>query len=409
VHGKTGTKLGPTPDFNVWSEPENWSRVTAFTKPLVVPSQDSVPGGNVAGDSSRQTGTATTVIVPFHRNLSQLASCLAAIRRGAPAAELIVAADGARDDCRPLADAHRARVVEIAGPLGPAAARNRAAAVATGDILVFVDTDVVVADDAIERLCGCLAAHPDVTGVFGAYDEQPPERNFSSRYRNLSHSYVHQRASTRALTFWAGLGAVRADAFRAVGGFDERFRRPCVEDIDLGYRLSTAGYALRVEASARGQHLKRWTLVGGVRSDVFDRGVPWTQLILRSGMLANDLNTSTALRASLVLSYVLLGAIVVAPFMPVAWAMGALAVAGSALAALVALNWEYYRWFQRREGAGFAVRVVAVHVLHHLCNGVSLAAGVVLTFASRWGIRLPGALPAEPWKGPAEPWTGRIA
>jgi hypothetical protein len=33
----------------------------------------------------------------------------------------------------------------------------------------------------------------------------------------------------------------------------------------------------------------------------------------------------------------------------------------------------------------------------------------VLTFASRWGIRLPGALPAEPWKGPAEPWTGRIA
>jgi GT2 family glycosyltransferase len=312
---------------------------------------------------------------------------------------LIVAADGAVDDCRALAAAHRARVVEIAGPLGPAAARNRAAAIAAGDILVFVDTDVVVAEDAIERLCDCLAAHPDVAGVFGAYDEEPPERNFSSRYRNLSHSYVHQRANTRALTFWAGLGAMRAKALGAVGGFDERFRRPSVEDIDLGYRLSLAGYTLRVEPAARGRHLKRWTLFGGALSDVRDRGVPWMQLILRSGLLANDLNTSTALRASLVLSYVLLAAIVTAPFLRAGWTAGAIAVAAGALSALVVLNWGYYRWFQQREGAGFAVRVVAVHVLHHLCNGVSMAAGAALTCASRWGIRLPGALPATPWTG----------
>jgi glycosyltransferase involved in cell wall biosynthesis len=380
--------------------------VTETTKPFVVPSRDSISRGNVAGDSSRapsettgETTVETTVIVPFHRNLSQLSACLAAIRRAAPGAELIVAADGALDDCRPLAAAHRARVIEIDGPQGPAAARNHAAAVATGEVLIFVDTDVVVAEDAIERLSGYLAANPGVAGVFGAYDEEPPERNFSSRYRNLSHSYVHQRASTRALTFWGGLGALRADAFNAIGGFDERFRRPCVEDIDLGYRLSMAGYELRVEAAARGRHLKRWTLLGGVVSDVRDRGVPWTQLILRSGLLANDLNTSTALRVSLVLSYVLVGALLAAPFLPTAWAIGALAVAGGGLAALVALNWEYYRWFQRREGTGFAVRVIAVHILHHLCNGVSLAWGAMLTFASRRGIQLPGALPAGPWTG----------
>jgi glycosyltransferase involved in cell wall biosynthesis len=380
--------------------------VTQAGKPFVVSTTDST---TVAVERRHPISPAAalvtaTVIVPFHRNLTQLAQCLAAIRVASPATEVIVAADGAVDDCHALAIAQGARVVEIAGPpRGPAAARNRAAAVATGEMLLFVDTDVVVAPDAIGRLLGYLQAHPDVAGVFGAYDEQPPEPNFSSRYRNLSHSYIHQVARARALTFWAGLGAVRTDAFRAVGGFDERFRRPSVEDIDLGYRLSAAGYELRIEPAARGRHLKRWTLVGGAISDIRDRGVPWTQLILRSRLLADDLNTTWPLRISLALSNLILAAMLAALVAPVRLRPASLFVGLAALAGLLALNWRYYEWFYQRGGFGFAARVVAVHILHHLCNGISLAYGTIVTFATRAGLRLPGALPTEPWTGSSSP------
>ena len=83
-------------------------------------------------------------IVPFHRGLPSLARCLDALAPLPPDSELIIAADGAVDDCRPLASLHQARIVAVTGPSGPAVARNAAAASAIGDVLVFIDADVAV-------------------------------------------------------------------------------------------------------------------------------------------------------------------------------------------------------------------------------------------------------------------------
>lgn len=330
--------------------------------------------------------------MPFHRNLGQLQRCLSAIRQSAPDVELIVAADGAVEDCRPLATEVGARVIVVPGPSGPAVARNRAAAAATGDLLFFVDTDVVVAPDAIPGMRALLDGDPSIAGVFGAYDLTPAAPNFMSQFKNLSHAYVHEIANRQASTFWAGLGALRAGAFRAVGGYDERFARPSVEDIDLGYRLVSHGYPLRLDPSFRACHLKHWTLWNCIVTDIRARGVPWTQLIHRFQALANDLNTSIALRLSVVVAYLVVASLALVWFTP--WALLATA---ALLFALYALNADYYRWFAARRGWGFALRVLPVHLIHHLCNGISFIAGTVLFTATRFGITLPGTLPAGAW------------
>src|SRR5205809_7691839 len=94
-----------------------------------------------------------TVIIPFHRNLNHLRLSLTAVRQSMPDAEVLIAADGAADDCRALAAAAGAQVVVIPRTSGPAVARNRAAALATGDVLAFVDADVVVAPQALPGMC----------------------------------------------------------------------------------------------------------------------------------------------------------------------------------------------------------------------------------------------------------------
>ena len=134
---------------------------------------------------------------------------------------------------------------------------------------------------------------PELAAVFGAYDERPRDAGFISQYRNLSHSYFHQTSNAEARTFWAGLGAIRREAFDAVGGFDERFGRPSVEDIDFGYRMSGLGYKILLDPTIRGCHLKRWTLRSAIVSDLRDRGIPWTQLMLKFARLDNDLNVQT--------------------------------------------------------------------------------------------------------------------
>jgi glycosyltransferase involved in cell wall biosynthesis len=332
-----------------------------------------------------------SIIVPFHSNLPLLERALAGVTPLAPGDELIVAADGAVDDCHALADAHGARVIDIPGPRGPAVARNIAAESASGDVLVFVDADVVASPETVERAALVFARDPEVTAVFGAYDETPSAPGFISQYKNLAHAYIHRSSSGPAKTFWAGFGAVRRDAFRAVGGFDRRFERPSIEDIDLGYRLTAAGGRILLDPTLAVCHLKRWTLWSMLKSDVLDRGIPWTQLILRYGQFGSDLNVKTTYRLS-----------VVAAYLALLFALAALADARLAvgivppLALLAYWGWDYYRFFAAKRGLAFALGVFPLHVLTHLYNGVSFTLGTALFIAARkFDLRLPGGLPAH--------------
>lgn len=336
-------------------------------------------------------------IVPFHRDVVSLARCLSALDPLPPDSEILVAADGAVDDCRLVASMHDARVIEIEGPSGPAAARNAASAAATGDVLVFIDADVVVSRAGLAQLARVLSEQSQVAAVFGAYDDEPADTGFMSQYKNLSHSFIHRSSATRARTFWAGFGAVRREAFQRVGGFDERFVRPCVEDIDLGYRLTNGGYEVVLDPLLSACHLKRWTLRSAIASDVFDRGIPWTQLIFRYGSMANDLNLRAEYRWSIVLAYLALASL---GFGILDWRW--LAGVAVCLAGLTILNRAYYRFFCRKRGGFFAVRAWSLHFVHHICNGASFAAGALLFGVSRYlGLRLPGALPPDSWSAAA--------
>jgi glycosyltransferase involved in cell wall biosynthesis len=340
-----------------------------------------------------------TIVVPFHKGLPLLERALSALVPLRPGDELLVAADGAVDDCQAVAAAHGARVIEIEGPRGPAVARNVAAASARGDVLVFVDADVVASTEAVERVARIFASDPELGALFGAYDEDPGAPGFVSQYKNLAHSFIHQQSAGAAQTFWAGFGAVRRDAYQAVGGFDERFERPSIEDIDLGYRLTAAGYRIRLDPSLAVCHLKRWTLRSMITSDVFDRGIPWTQLILRYSQFGSGLNMKHSYRASVVFAYLAAASLVLgavdARFL---WGVPL------GLAAVAYLSRDYYRFFLEKRGVLFALGVFPLHVLYHLYNGLSFAIGTVLFVAARhFGVRLSGALPAYAPSSPASP------
>ena len=345
------------------------------------------------------------MIVPFHKNLTQLQQCLAAIRVAGQSlpdrveiTELIVAADGAKDDPAATAAAFNASVLTIKGPLGPAAARNRGSAIAKGNVLVFVDTDVVVAPASLGRLGHLFVAEPDIAAAFGAYDDSPASQSLISQARNLGHSFVHHQANREAETFWAGLGAVRSRMFAKVAGFDERYRRPCVEDIDLGYRIRAAGGQIVVDPSVQGKHLKHWTFSNAIVTDVRDRGIPWTQLMRRYSGMRNDLNVTFAYRLCVVVAYLLIGLLAAS-----VWQPRALIGAAAALVVLWLLDWRYYRYFARERGLGFALRWFPFHILHHLSNGVSFVVGTALSLLQPLSRSpLPGALPVGPWP-PAPP------
>ncbi len=191
-----------------------------------------------------------------------------------------------------------ARVLRTPRQSGPAEARNLGAHEAKGEILLFVDADVVVKPDTVERVAADFE-NPEIAAVFGSYDDEPAETNFISQYKNLFHRFVHQQSSSEAETFWAGCGAVRREIFLAVDGFNaERYPRPAIEDIELGYRLRAKGYRILLDKQLHAKHLKRWTLKSMLHADIFCRAIPWSTLILENQNMVNDLNLQTTDRIS---------------------------------------------------------------------------------------------------------------
>ena len=317
-----------------------------------------------------------SVIVPVHNGGDLFRRCLAALQQTLYERwECIVVEDGSTDDTVEIAYAHGVRLLTgLRRRLGPAQARNIGAQVARGDILFFVDADVLVQPGTVGHVAATMQAHPNVAACFGSYDDAPFATNFLSQYRNLLHHYVHQQGNIDASTFWSGCGAIRRDVFLAVGGFNEHlYERPSIEDIELGYRLQAAGHKVQLEKLLQVKHMKRWTPRQMLITDVRDRALPWTQLILQGGGAPNDLNLNFSQRLSTAVTFIGLFALGLSLF--VAWA-GLLVLL--AIVSLIWLNWPFYQFLLQKRGIRFLLMALPWHWFYFVYSGASFIAGVVL-------------------------------
>src|SRR5262249_10830834 len=136
-----------------------------------------------------------------------------------------------------------------------------------------------------------------------------------------------------------------------------------------GYRLRDAGHAILLDPTLQVTHLKRWTLRGLLRTDVVDRALPWSRLMLDGRGLLNDLNLRRDQRLSASLFGVAGVTLALAPFRP--WLA---AVSAGALFGVIALNWQLYRFFARRGGIRFAVPAALLHWLYYLYSASTYVA-----------------------------------
>jgi len=287
-----------------------------------------------------------------------------------PPEEVIVVADGDTDGSWRVAEEYGTQVLRMPTPGGPARARNLGAGEAKGDILFFVDADVTIPQDAISQVAGAFQDDSELSAIFGSYDDAPFETNFLSQYKNLFHHYVHQGAKEDASTFWAACGAIRRGVFSAMGGFDEAYRRPSIEDIELGYRFRRAGHKIRLLKGLKVKHLKRWGIVSLLRADFFYRALPWTDLILRESEFIDDLNVTISNRVSVIFTYVFCLALLGSWCMP--WL---LPVALLAMIGLLVIHWDFYRFFKDKHGWAFAAKTIPWHWFYFFYGGLAFGIG----------------------------------
>ena len=282
--------------------------------------------------------------------------------------ELIVVDDGSTDATAWVAKEAGARVVPSGGRRGPAGARNVGAAAAKGNILWFVDADVVVHPDGAKVLKEAFA-RSKAAAVFGTFDEFPAATNFLSQYKALAHRHHHVRLGRDAETFFAGCGAVRTDAFRTAGGFDAaRYPKASIEDIELGVRLRRRGFTIRLEPELQSRHLKVWHFADVVRSDVLQRACPYARLLADKRVpAALRLSYADTLRLIVAWTFLISALGVLAGLAPF-WLPFAL------IAAAIGLNWRLFALFGRANGWWFAIRAIVFHQFYYVYTSAAFVA-----------------------------------
>ena len=106
-----------------------------------------------------------------------------------------------------------------------------------------------------------------------------------------------------------------------------------------------------------------------LRTDIFQRGVPWTLLMKRSRIAETDLNVRHEQKVCVVAAGLMTLAVAGAAATASPWLLAA--VPGG-IALIVALNADFYRFLARRRGWGFALSAIPLHYVYFCCCGISV-------------------------------------
>ena len=180
-----------------------------------------------------------SLIIPAYNAEKTIASCLEAALNQSLSSEnyeIIVIDDGSIDNTPEIVKNYPVRLIRQKNK-GPAAARNKGASEAQGDILIFTDSDCEPDFNFIENIILPIEQEDYITGVQGSYKTK--QKEFMARFAQIEIEIRYKRMAKNSYIDFIGTyaAAYKKDVFQKYGGFDTGFPLAAGEDIDLSYRL----------------------------------------------------------------------------------------------------------------------------------------------------------------------------
>ncbi len=326
-----------------------------------------------------------SVVIPNRNGAATIGRCLdAAFASDYGRFEVVVVDDASEDASVEIIRGFPCKLVRLNRRQGVSRARNAGAAAASGELLLFIDADCLLARNSLAVGNRSYGGRRDRV-VGGTYTPVPFDRDFFSAFQS---AFIHYFETKNPRPDYVAAHAMLIDAglFARSGGFvEDSFIgvAASVEDVELSHRLRRSGVELAMAPDFLVKHIFRfslrrslanatrkarvWTMYSMANRDVFtDSGT--ASLELKANVLAG------VLQALLVASSLALGS---------AWPLGG-------IAALLALNLGVNRGliavgFGSR-GTRFAALATAYYVtLYAAAVGIGAAAGAAQFL---WSIRL---------------------
>lgn len=209
-----------------------------------------------------------SIIIPTKDRLEKLELCLAALFYQIKAGDEIIVVDDASDDgSLPYLEKLKKensslRVHALKENHGQGFARNFGASLANNEIVVFIDSDIEVGLDHLEKMRSYFQANPFVSAVTGRLALSHPYKNFFSRYKNAYMNFIFGLMPKEVNFLYGSICAVRSEDLM---DWPEDFLYG--EDTELGQRMTEEGKQIHFLSEVEVIHHKSYSLKSLIKND----------------------------------------------------------------------------------------------------------------------------------------------
>ncbi len=190
-----------------------------------------------------------SIIIPSFNSGQTLPNLLSSINRSVSvdfsAFEALIVDDASTDDTLKTIDHLKPKLkfplalIRQSVNSGPARCRNLGANQAKGRFLLFLDSDVVLKPRTLTNIFQLIASGK-VRAFTGIWHWRQKTQRFFPQYKALrdwAYWFIERKKFARYYLFSTRIAGIEKKLFQKIGGFNESFPEPTVEDIELTYRI----------------------------------------------------------------------------------------------------------------------------------------------------------------------------
>ncbi len=324
------------------------------------------------------------VIVPAYDATNTIHKCINAIFKSTIIndIEVVVVDDGKNKNLEKILDQYPLDIIKSETAKGNmvgmfckkasvAIARNKGALNFNGEILVFIDSDVEVKNDAIEKLVIPIY-NKKADATVGNYSNDINNLNFFQSYKILYLNKTYSKEGYIKNDYWTALCAINNSIFIEMGCFSGYFILVPCEDTELGYRLSKNNKKIMAVPSAQGKHYKYYNFKKIVFNDL-RKGINASSLSIKSKeSLLHNRHVKSHDIIAVILSYLTPSTLFVYFLNPTYYN---LIISGSIFILYIFIRLELISIYSNN-GLNFFFKSIILTIILDLVRGISLIGGV---------------------------------
>jgi len=323
-----------------------------------------------------------SIVIPLGGVIPELFECLESIKKSSFKSDEILLVDDSPDG-NISGEISDYKVIRSTLPGGVSSARNTGAFHSSNELVLFIDSDIVLKKDTIEKILDVFS-DDNIDAMVGIQSLDIPFKDFPTQYKNLWMNYTYSNLPVFVPLFYTSCAAIRKKSFLEVGGFDRNYKMPSLEDTVFGRKFTRSGKKIKLCRDIKVIHLKRYNLKDVLLTDL-ERSSALVKVILRErDMLSRKSEKGTSV------PYSFMTGVIFPPFVLLTLILFLIKPLPFFILVILAFstimtvfNLKFLSYIKKHKGWGFLLKSLAFLHLDYIFVDIGIVWGVISFLTGR--------------------------